>query len=195
VPLEYDRCAPYSDNTIEENIVVEDNDSLIALTADIVSAHVSNNSVSTSDVGSLIQSVFAALQALGAPPPEPEVEKPKGAVSARASIKPDHLISMIDGKPYKTLRRHLSRHGYTPESYRDTFGLAVDYPMVAANYAEHRRALAHKIGLGVAPVRRPPNNRLRLHRRRKSLAFRQKPGSRDMRGPGFSLFAERAALV
>ena len=131
--------------------MVEDTESLIALTADIVSAHVSNNSVSTNDVGPLIQSVFAALQALGAPPPEPEVEKPKGAVSARASVKPDHLISMIDGKPYKTLRRHLSRHGYTPESYRDTFGLAADYPMVAANYAEHRRALAHKIGLGRKP--------------------------------------------
>ena len=126
----------------------DDNESLIGLTADIVSAHVSNNSVSTNDVGSLIQSVFAALQALDAPPPEPEVEKPKGAVSARASIKPDHLLSMIDGKPYKTLRRHLSRHGYTPESYRETFGLAGDYPMVAASYAEHRRALAHKIGLG-----------------------------------------------
>jgi len=131
--------------------VSDDSESLVALTADIVSAHVSNNSVSTNDVGPLIQSVFAALQALGAPPPEPEVEKPKGAVSPRASVKPDHLISMIDGKPYKTLRRHLSRHGYTPESYRDTFGLASDYPMVAANYAEHRRALAHKIGLGRKP--------------------------------------------
>jgi predicted transcriptional regulator len=139
----------------KENIVVEDSESLIALTADIVSAHVSNNSVSTNDVGPLIQSVFGALQALGAPPPVPEVEKPKGAVSARASVKPDHLISMIDGKPYKTLRRHLSRHGYTPESYRDTFGLAADYPMVAANYAEHRRALAHKIGLGRKPRAEP----------------------------------------
>jgi predicted transcriptional regulator len=135
--------------------VYDDSDSLIALTADIVSAHVSNNSVSTNDVGPLIQSVFAALQALGAPPPEPEVEKPKGAVSVRASVKPDHLISMIDGKPYKTLRRHLSRHGYTPESYRETFGLAGDYPMVAANYAEHRRALAHKIGLGRKPKPEP----------------------------------------
>ena len=128
-----------------------ENEPLIALTADIVSAHVSNNSVSTNDVGPLIQSVFTALQALGAPPPAPEVEKPKGAVSVRASIKPEHLISMIDGKPYKTLRRHLSRHGYSPETYRETFGLANDYPMVAANYAEHRRALAHKIGLGRKP--------------------------------------------
>lgn len=128
-----------------------ENESLIALTADIVSAHVSNNSVATAEVGALIQNVFGALQALGAPVPEPEVEKPKGAVSVRASIKPEHIISMIDGKPYKTLRRHLSRHGYTPESYREAFGLASDYPMVAANYAEHRRALAHKIGLGRKP--------------------------------------------
>ena len=133
-----------------------ENESLIALTADIVSAHVSNNSVSTNDVGALIQSVFNALQTLGAPPPAPEAEKPKGAVSVRSSVKPEHLVSMIDGKPYKTLRRHLSRHGYTPETYRETFGLAGDYPMVAANYAEHRRALAHKIGLGRKPKAAPP---------------------------------------
>ncbi len=132
-----------------------ENESLIALTAGIVSAHVSNNSVSTNDVGTLIQSVYTALQALGAPAPAPEAEKLKGAVSVRASVKPDHLVSMIDGKPYKTLRRHLSRHGYTPESYREAFGLAGDYPMVAANYAEHRRALAHKIGLGRKRVEEP----------------------------------------
>jgi len=135
----------------KEKSVAAENESLITLTADIVSAHVANNSVSTNDVGPLIQSVFTALQALGAPPPAPEAEKPKGAVSVRASIKPDHLVSMIDGKPYKTLRRHLSRHGYSPESYRDAFGLPNDYPMVAASYAEHRRALAHKIGLGRKP--------------------------------------------
>lgn len=128
-----------------------DNQELITLTADIVSAHVSNNSVPTAEVASLIQSVYGALNALGTPTAAPEAEKPKGAVSARASIKPDFLTSMIDGKPYKMLRRHISQHGYTPESYRETFGLARDYPMVAANYAEQRRALAHKIGLGRKP--------------------------------------------
>lgn len=128
-----------------------DNQELITLTADIVSAHVSNNSVPTAEVASLIQSIYSALGGLGTPAQEPAPEKPKGAVSARASIKPDFLISMIDGKPYKMLRRHIAQHGYTPESYREAFGLARDYPMVASNYAEQRRALAHKIGLGRKP--------------------------------------------
>ena len=128
-----------------------DNQELITLTADIVAAHVSNNSVPTAEVGTLIQSVFGALQGIGTPQPEPQPEKPKGAVSARASIKPEHLISMIDGKPYKMLRRHIAQHGYTPESYREAFNLPRDYPMVASNYAEQRRALAHKIGLGRKP--------------------------------------------
>ena len=128
-----------------------DNQELITLTADIVAAHVSNNSVPTAEVGSLIQSVFGALQGIGTPQPEPQAEKPKGAVSMRASIKPEHLVSMIDGKPYKMLRRHIAQHGYSPESYREAFNLPRDYPMVAANYAEQRRALAHKIGLGRKP--------------------------------------------
>ena len=125
-----------------------DNQELITLTADIVSAHVSNNSVPTAEVSALIQSVHSALTGLGTPTAEPTPEKPKGAVSLRASIKPDHLVSMIDGKSYKMLRRHIAQHGYSPESYRETFGLPRDYPMVASNYAEQRRALAHKIGLG-----------------------------------------------
>lgn len=129
----------------------DQNEMLIQLTADIVSAHVSNNNVAVGDVAGMVEKVYAALAELGSPQPEPQPEKPKGAVSMRASIKPDHLVSMIDGKPYKMLRRHISLHGYTPESYRETFGLPKDYPMVAANYAEQRRALAHKIGLGRKP--------------------------------------------
>lgn len=125
-----------------------ENENLITLTADIVAAHVSNNSVSTSDVGTLIEKVYGALQGLGAPIAPAEEEKPKGAVSIRASIKPDHLISMIDGKPYKMLRRHLTLNGYTPETYRTAYGLPVDYPIVAASYAAQRRDLAKRIGLG-----------------------------------------------
>jgi predicted transcriptional regulator len=131
--------------------VANDNQELITLTADIVSAHVSNNSVPTAEVAALIQSVYGALGALSAPTAEPVAEKPKGAVSVRSSIKPDFLVSMIDGKPYKMLRRHISQHGYSPESYREAFALPRDYPMVASNYAEQRRALAHKIGLGRKP--------------------------------------------
>lgn len=80
----------------------------------------------------------------------------EGAVSARKSLaSKDHIISMIDGKPYKTLRRHLSRHGLTPEQYRERFGLKSDYPMVAETYSQHRRDMAKKIGLGRKP--RDPN--------------------------------------
>jgi len=127
-----------------------DNETLITLTSDIVAAHVSNNNVPVEKMAGVIESVFTALQGLGAPV-EPVVEKPVAAVSIRASIKPGHLVSMIDGKPYKMLKRHLSINGYTPESYRETFNLPRDYPMVAAEYAEKRRGLAMKIGLGRKP--------------------------------------------
>lgn len=121
---------------------------LVTLTADIVAAHVANNSIAPADVSDLIGTVYAALSGLGAPTPE-EPTRPQGAVSARKSLANSaHILSMIDGKPYKVLRRHISQHGYTPDSYRDAFGLAHDYPMVARDYAERRRALAHEIGLG-----------------------------------------------
>jgi predicted transcriptional regulator len=142
-------------------------DNLITLTADIVSAHVANNAVHTSEVSTLIATVHSALSQLGAPAAEPAPEKPKGAVSARASIKPGFLVSMIDGKPYKVLRRHIRLHGYTPDSYREAFDLSKDYPMVAADYAEQRRALAHKIGLGRKPAAAEPAEKPR----RKLSAF------------------------
>lgn len=123
---------------------------LITLTSDIVAAHVANNSVSVGDVANLITSVHNALAGLNAPV-EPVEEKPKGAVSVRASIKADHLVSMIDGKPYKMLKRHLSLNGYTPESYKKAFDLPADYPMTAASYSAQRKALAVKIGLGRKP--------------------------------------------
>ncbi|MFZ2995219.1 MucR family transcriptional regulator [Sphingobium sp.] len=124
---------------------------MVTLTADIVSAHVANNSVAVGDVATLIANVHAALTGLNNKPAEPVEEKPKGAVSIRASIKPDHLVSMIDGKPYKMLKRHIQQNGYTPESYRETFGLPKDYPLVAPSYAEQRRDLAKRIGLGRKP--------------------------------------------
>lgn len=127
------------------------NELLVTLTADIVAAHVSNNSVGVNDVSTLIANVHAALTGLTKPTGDPIEEKPKGAVSIRASVKPDHLISMIDGKPYRMLKRHIQLNGYTPESYRETFGLPKDYPLVAANYAAQRKELALKIGLGRKP--------------------------------------------
>ena len=94
---------------------------------------------------------ISGLAGSGSQPAEAEVEGQvvEGAVTARKSLaSKDHIISMIDGKPYKTLRRHLSTHGHTPESYRQRFGLKADYPMVAESYSEARRAMAKKIGLG-----------------------------------------------
>lgn len=127
-----------------------ENETLITLTADIVGAHVSNNDVAAGDVGGLIEQVYGALATLDARV-ELAPEKPKGAVSVRASIKPNYLVSMIDGKSYRLLKRHLGLHGYTPESYREAFDLPKDYPMIAASYAEKRRAIAKEIGLGRKP--------------------------------------------
>ncbi len=133
---------------------------LLALTADIVASHVANNSVAVGDLGALIGNVHAALAGLGAPPavvPEPEPQQ-KPAVSVRASVKPDTLICLEDGKKFKTLKRHLRvDHGMTPEAYRAKWNLPADYPMVASDYAETRRAMAKKIGLGRKPgeKRRP----------------------------------------
>lgn len=123
-------------------------ETLIALTADIVSAHVSNNSVSVSDLPLLIQSVHGALNSLGDTPAQPEA-RPEPAVSIRSSVKPDYVVCLEDGKKLKMLKRHLMTHyQMTPEEYRAKWGLPVDYPMVAPNYAEQRRVLAKKIGLG-----------------------------------------------
>lgn len=122
--------------------------SVITLTADIVSAHLSNNSVAVNDVPALIRSVHDALS--GSTPAQP-AEKPVPAVPIRSSIKPDHIICLEDGKKLKVLKRHLmARYNMTPDQYRAKWGLPADYPMVAPAYAEQRRALAKQIGLGTS---------------------------------------------
>ncbi len=127
---------------------MEDGETLITLTADIVSAHVSNNSVALGDVSSLIQNVHNALRGLGAKVEEAPV-RPEPKVSVRSSVKPDYIVCLEDGKKLKMLKRHLMTHyGMTPDEYRQKWGLNSDYPMVAPNYAEQRRSLAKKIGLG-----------------------------------------------
>ena len=131
------------------------NELLITLTADIVAAHVSNNSVGVADVSSLISNVHAALSGLATPAAAPEV-KQEPAVSVRSSIKPDYIICLEDGKKLKMLKRHLMTHyQMTPDDYRAKWGLPADYPMVAPNYAEQRRSLAKKIGLGTQRRRAP----------------------------------------
>ena len=124
------------------------NESLIALTADVVSAHVSNNSVAVNDLPQLIQNVHTALRGLGGQADE-AAQRPEPAVSIRSSVKPDYIVCLEDGKKLKMLKRHLMTHyQMTPDEYRQKWGLGIDYPMVAPNYAEQRRALAKKIGLG-----------------------------------------------
>jgi predicted transcriptional regulator len=126
----------------------ENDETLITLTADIVSAHVSNNSVAVNDLPSLIQNVHGALQGLGGRGQQSEV-KLEPAVSVRSSVKPDYIVCLEDGKKLKMLKRHLMTHyQLTPDEYRQKWGLNADYPMVAPNYAEQRRTLAKKIGLG-----------------------------------------------
>ncbi|WP_267387798.1 MucR family transcriptional regulator [Sphingomonas sp. GC_Shp_3] len=123
-------------------------ETLITLTADIVAAHVSNNSVAVSDLPVLIANVHGALTGLGSTAPAPEV-KQEPAVSVRSSIKPDYIVCLEDGKKLKMLKRHLMTHyQMTPEQYRTKWNLPPDYPMVAPSYAEQRRSLAKKIGLG-----------------------------------------------
>lgn len=129
-------------------------ETLITLTSDIVAAHVSNNSVAVDDVPSLITNVYGALSVLGQAE-EKEEERPEPAVSIRSSVKPDYIVCLEDGKKLKMLKRHLMTHyNMTPEQYRQRWNLPADYPMVAPNYAEKRRELAKKIGLGRKPVKR-----------------------------------------
>jgi predicted transcriptional regulator len=123
-------------------------DTLLTLTADIVAAHVSNNSVAVNDLPNLIQNVHTALSGIagGSAAAEP---KPEPKVSIRASVKPDYIVCLEDGKRLKMLKRHLMTHyNMTPDQYRQKWGLSADYPMVAPNYAEQRRTLAKSIGLG-----------------------------------------------
>ena len=121
---------------------------LLTLTADIVAAHVSNNSVSVGDVPQLIEKVFASLQSLGTTPTEAAVEL-KPAVPVRSSVKADYIVCLEDGKKLTMLKRYLrTNYGMSPEDYRAKWNLPADYPMVAPNYAAKRRELAHSIGLG-----------------------------------------------
>ena len=146
-----------------ENIENDMAETLITLTSDIVAAHVSNNDVDVGDVPALITNVYHALAGLGGGPTAEE-QRPDPAVSIRSSVKKDHVVCLEDGKKMKMLKRHLmTEHGMTPDEYRQRWGLGADYPMVAPDYAETRRELAKKIGLG----RKPGQKR---GRRKKSAA-------------------------
>jgi predicted transcriptional regulator len=123
---------------------------VLALTAQIVSAHVSNNSVTPDALPSLIQDVYRTLSGVGRE--TPVAEKPQPAVPVKKSVFADHIVCLEDGKKLKMLKRHLkTAYDMTPDQYRERWGLPPEYPMVAPNYASHRSSLAKKIGLGTKP--------------------------------------------
>ena len=124
---------------------------VLDLTAQIVSAHVSHNAITPDTLPALIQSVYKTLTEAGSAAAEPE--KPQPAVPVRRSVFPDYIVCLEDGKKLKMLKRHLqTAYNMTPAQYRERWGLAPDYPMVAPNYANVRSSLAKKIGLGRKPA-------------------------------------------
>ena len=155
----------------------ENNNAAPELAAELTIAWLSNPNTraSSDEVRSFLQAMFEAVIALnvgqGSDAAASAVAAPeyKPAVTARRSLaSPDHIISLIDGKPYKTLRRHLSGHGLTPDQYRESYGLKRDYPIVAPAYAEVRRAMAKKIGLGRKPGTKAPTATRPASRTRKA---------------------------
>jgi len=123
----------------------EQTDFLTELTAEVVSAYVSNNPVPRADLAALIISIHGAVAGLSNPP---AAEKPVPRVDPKRTVKPDYIISLEDGKRYKSMKRHLGLHGLTPDEYRAKWGLPREYPMVAPSYAAARSALAKSMGLG-----------------------------------------------
>ena len=131
------------------------NSNFIELTAEIVSAYVSNNTVPAGDIPSLINQVHSALSRVSTGQGESPAESLKPAVTVKKSITPEYIVCLEDGKKFKSLKRHLrTQYNMTPEQYREKWGLAPDYPMVAPNYAQARSQLAKKMGLGQQRRRR-----------------------------------------
>ena len=141
-----------------EDRMTDDNaqPNILALTGLVVCNHVGNNQVAKTELPALIQAVHSALAALASGGVAPAAEPDRtAAVSIRKSLaSPDHIISMIDGKPYKALKRHLTAQGITPQQYRERYGLPSDYPLVSKAYSEARSTLAKAIGLGRKTGRR-----------------------------------------
>ena len=128
---------------------MDDKVDVIEMTAEIVAAYVENNTISTTDLPGLIQSVHRALSSISTGAETVEVAPKEPAVPVRRSITPDHLVCLEDGRKFKSLKRHLrTKYNMSPEDYRAKWGLAKDYPMVAPNYAKARSELAKQMGLG-----------------------------------------------
>jgi predicted transcriptional regulator len=131
------------------------NGNYIELTAEIVSAYVSNNTVPASEIPSLISQVYSALSRVSGKTGDVTTEPLKPAISLKKSITPEYIVCLEDGKKFKSLKRHLrTQYSMTPEQYREKWGLGADYPMVAPNYAAARSQLAKQMGLGQQRRRR-----------------------------------------
>jgi len=128
------------------------NDDIVVLTADIVSAYVANNPVPLSELSGLISLVHSSLSNVGTAEVAEQVEPQKPAVNPKRSVFNDYIICLEDGKKFKSLKRHLTSHGMTPEEYRKKWNLPADYPMVAPAYAQSRSDLAKQMGLGRKPA-------------------------------------------
>ncbi len=123
---------------------------LVSITATIVAAYVSNNTIASTDLPALIADTHAALSRAAGKPVTVEREEAKPRVAVKKSVMPDYIICLEDGKKFKSLKRHLRTHyNLSPEEYREKWGLPHDYPMVAPNYAQARSQLAKKMGLGM----------------------------------------------
>src|SRR6188472_1634556 len=137
---------------MEQNL---EKNELVELTAEIVSAYVSNNTVVASDLPGVIHNVFDALSRASAASGQPAREELRPAVPVKRSVTPEYIVCLEDGKKFKSLKRHLrTQYNMTPEQYREKWGLNADYPMVAPNYAAARSQLAKQMGLGQQRRRR-----------------------------------------
>jgi predicted transcriptional regulator len=126
---------------------------LIALTAEIVAAYVTKNRLPVDGLPDLIASISDSIRKLSDPTPEP-TPAPVPAVNPKRSVHPDYIVCLEDGKKFKSMKRHLTAHGLTPQQYRAKWGLPADYPMTAPNYSATRSAMAKDIGLGQKPIPR-----------------------------------------
>jgi predicted transcriptional regulator len=136
-----------------EGLEMADEPNLVEMTIEVVANYVAHNTIAPDDVPGFIAKTHAAIKQLTAAEPEAPTEAPESAVTPAVSVRKslasrEHILSLIDGKPYKTLKRHLSGHGLTPAQYRERYDLKPDYPMVAPAYSEHRREVAKTLGLG-----------------------------------------------
>ena len=144
------------DMTFETEPAAERDENLLNLTADVVSAYVSNNSLSTTDLPRLIGDTYMALRGLSGGISAEPVTELVPATSVRKSVTPDYIICLDDGKKFRSMKRHITKLGMTPDQYRAKWSLPFDYPMVAPNYSATRSALAKKIGLGRKSVGSTP---------------------------------------